>query len=224
MESRVQSLTCDVSDKIELQPMTQAHPGNLAHLSRRDFFRKTATTAAAIGAMDFLSYFTRFGAPYGSKALAMGRDKAKEADNPHFLIYWYIEGGWESYDMLSPVVTPNNVINRLPPEKLSEETYRVLHFGEPHYGIYKQGNIRYGYLAEAGKNLFPDMAVLSSMETGAFHSGERLMVHMGSYDLRLQADRMDDERSVMQAFAEVQGQPYVLPHLSWHYWLSDGEL
>src|SRR5579871_3914641 len=224
MESRVQSLTCDVSDKIELQPMTQAHPGNLAHLSRRDFFRKTATTAAAIGAMDFLSYFTRFGAPYGSQAMAMGRDKAREADNPHFLIYWYIEGGWESYDMFSPVVTPNNVTHRLPPEHMSDETYRVLHFGEPDYGIYKQGNIRYGYLAEHGKNLFPDMAVLSSMDTGEFHSGERLNVHMGSYKYSLQADRQDDERSVMQAFAEAYGQPYVLPNLSWHYWLSDGEL
>ncbi|MBV9849778.1 MAG: hypothetical protein JO250_08920, partial [Armatimonadetes bacterium] len=33
-----------------------------------------------------------------------------------------------------------------------------------------------------------------------------------------------DERSVMQAFCEVYGQPYVLPHVSWHYWLADGEL
>ncbi|MDP6506357.1 MAG: hypothetical protein QF886_22225, partial [Planctomycetota bacterium] len=34
----------------------------------------------------------------------------------------------------------------------------------------------------------------------------------------------EDERSVMQAFAEVYGQPYLLPNLSWHWWLSDGEL
>ncbi|HZP82396.1 MAG TPA: hypothetical protein VFB21_12215 [Chthonomonadaceae bacterium] len=200
------------------------HPGNRETINRRDFFRKAITTTAAVSALDFLAYFNAYGMPVKDKAVAMGRAKAKEADNPHFLIYWYIEGGWESYDMFSPVVTPNNVIHRLPPEKMSDETYRVLHFGEPHYGIYKQGNIRYGYLAESGKNLFPDMAVLSSMETGEFHSGDRLRVHMGSYDLRLQADREDDERSVMQAFAEVYGQPYVLPHLSWHYWLSDGEL
>src|SRR4029079_17842421 len=53
---------------------------------------------------------------------------------------------------------------------------------------------------------------------------DRLKAHMGSYNLRLQADREEDERAVMQAFAEVYGQPYVLPNLSWHYWLSDGEL
>ncbi|MBU6401114.1 MAG: DUF1501 domain-containing protein, partial [Verrucomicrobia bacterium] len=41
---------------------------------------------------------------------------------------------------------------------------------------------------------------------------------------KLQEDRQDDERSVMQAFAEVYGQPYVLPNLSWHWWLADGEL
>jgi hypothetical protein len=47
---------------------------------------------------------------------------------------------------------------------------------------------------------------------------------MGSYKLRLQADREADERSVMQAYAESRGQAYLLPNLSWHWWLSDGEL
>jgi hypothetical protein len=209
---------CQVGDEVVLSNRTQ-HP-----LTRRSFLQKAVVTATAISALDFLSYFNAYGMPNDAKARTMAGDKAREGDDPHFLIYWYIEGGWESYDMFSPVVTPNNVIHRLPPEHISDETYRVLHFGEPNYGIYKQGNIRYGYLAEQGKNLFSDMAILSSMDTGEFHSGERLKVHMGSYDLRLQADRQDDERSVMQAFAEVYGQPYVLPNLSWHYWLSDGEL
>jgi len=193
-------------------------------MSRRQFFRKAAATTAAVAGADFLAYFTNYGLPYEAKAEAMLRDRAKEADNPHFLIFWFLEGGWESYDMFSPVMTPNNVIHRLPPERLSEERYRVLKFGEPGYGIYQQGNIRYGYLAEPGKSLFPDMAVLSSMETGEFHSGDRLKAHYGHYRLTLQADREEDERTVMQAFAEVYGQPYVLPHLSWHWWLSDGEL
>lgn len=202
----------------------QSGPG-MNPLTRRNFMQRSLLTAASISALDFLSYFNAYGAPAPTdKAMKMARDKAHEAEDPHFLIYWYIEGGWESYDMFSPVITPNNVIHRLPPDKMSDETYRVLHFGEPHYGIYKQGNIRYGYLAEAGKELFPDMAVLSSMETGEFHSGDRLNVHMGSYDFDMQADRQDDERSVMQAFAEAYGRPYVLPYLSWHYWLSDGEL
>lgn len=200
------------------------HPGNRDTITRRSFFRKAVTTAAGVSALDFLSYFNAYGMPLDGKTLARSHDKAKEGADPHFLIVWYIEGGWESYDMFSPVVTPNNVVHRLPPDQVSKETYRVLHFGEPKYGIYQHGPIRYGYLAEDGKNLFPDMAILSSMDTGEFHSGERLKVHMGSYDLVLQADREEDERSVTQAFAEVYGQPYVLPHLSWHYWLSDGEL
>jgi hypothetical protein len=191
-------------------------------MSRRQFVRKTAETAASLTGMEFLSYFLGNGLPHEAKAEAMLRDRAKEADNPHFLLYWFLEGGWESYDMFSPVMTPNNVLHRL--DNISLERYRVLHFGEPGYGIYKQGNIRYGYLAEGLKGLFPDMAVLSSMETGEFHSGDRLKAHMGHYNFALQADREDDERSVTQAFAEVYGQPYLLPNLSWHYWLSDGEL
>ena len=219
------SRACDVSKDITLAPLSHPHPGNEAHFGRRDFLRRAAATTAGVSAMSFLSYFNAYGAPpQTAKTLAVGRDMAKEGDDPHFLIFWYIEGGWESYDMFSPVVTPNNVIHRLPPEKISDETYRVLHFGEAKYGIYKHENIRYGYLAEEGKNLFPDMAILSSMDTGEFHSGERLKVHMGEYDMPLQADREDDERSVTQAFAESYGRPYVLPHLSWHYWLSDGEL
>src|SRR2546422_1024452 len=80
------------------------------------------------------------------------------------------------------------------------------------------------YLAEDGKELFPDRSVISSMETGSFHSGERLKAHMGSYNLRLTAEREEDERSVTQAFAEAFGRAHLLPNLSWHWWLSDGEL
>ena len=223
-KNRFQPAACHIAGECELRPMARPHPANEAHFSRRDFVRRGVTTAAGISALDFLSYFNAYGAPAPDKAAKTAQDAATRNDNPHFLIYWYIEGGWESYDMFSPVVTPNHVLHRLPPEKMSDETYRVLKFGDPGYGIYKQGSIRYGYLADGGKNLFPDMAVLSSMDTGEFHSGERLNVHMGSYDLHLQAERQEDERSVMQAFAEVYGQPYLLPNLSWHYWLSDGEL
>jgi hypothetical protein len=62
------------------------------------------------------------------------------------------------------------------------------------------------------------------MHTGTFHSGQRLIAHMGDPDLRPRDDRQDDERSVMQAFAEVYGQPHLLANISWHWWLSDGEL
>ncbi|MBX6314503.1 MAG: DUF1501 domain-containing protein [Isosphaeraceae bacterium] len=190
-------------------------------MHRRHFLRQGAAGLAGLSTMDFLGYFFRFGLPYESRAFGMADDLAAEQE-PSFLIYWFLEGGWEGYDMFNPVVTPNNVIHRL--ENPSDERYRVLKFGEDGYRIQTKGNIRYGYLAEQGKDLFPDMAVLSSMHTGSFHSGERLMAHMGSYNLRLTADREDDERSVMQAFAEAKGQSFLLPNLSWHRWLSDGEL
>lgn len=197
-------------------------------VSRRTFLRRTAQTGLALGAADFLSYFNRFGGdPNHGVAWAKSLDAAsKQATNPHYLIVWFVEGGWESYDMFSPVDTANNILpgKRLPQEQMSKERYRVLKWGQPGHDIQKHGNIKYGYLAEKGKSLFPEMAVLSSMHTGSFHSGERLKAHMGSYDLRLQADREPDERSVTQAFAEVYGQPYVLPNLAWHWWLSDGEL
>jgi len=191
-------------------------------MNRRTLLGRTAAGVAGLGCADFLRFFLQNGDPASSRDAVMAAEAAKQGREPRFLIYWYMEGGWESYDMFSPVMTPNHIFQRL--DDISKERYRVLNFGKPGYGIYKQGNIRYGYLAEAGKHHFPYTAVLSSMHTGSFHSGERLNVHMGSYNLRLQAEREDDERSVTQAFAEVYGQPYVLPNLSWHYWLSDGEL
>src|SRR2546421_9274453 len=62
------------------------------------------------------------------------------------------------------------------------------------------------------------------MATGSGPPAERLRCHMGHYKFAQTADRENDERSVNQAFAEACGQPYPLPNLSWHYWLSDGEL
>lgn len=196
-------------------------------VTRRSFLRRTADMGLALGAADFLNYLMANSDPNRGAAMAAGLETAsKQATEPHYLIYWFMEGGWDSYGMFSPVDTPNNIFpnNRLPKEEISKERYRVLDWGKPGKFISKQGNIRYGYLAEGGKSLFPEMAVLSSMHTGSFHSGDRLKAHMGSYDLHLQGDREPDERSVTQAFAEVYGQSYVLPNLSWHWWLSDGEL
>lgn len=195
-------------------------------LSRRTFLKRGKEAAVAVTAAEFLGYLLAHGDPNQGRAWAQSvKAKATEGTTePRFLIYWFVEGGWESYDMFSPVETDNNVLKRLPQDEISKERYRVLNWGKPDYHIKTHGNIRYGYLAEGGKNLFPEMAILSSMHTGSFHSGERLKTHMGSYNLRLQGDREEDERSVMQAFAEVYGQPYVLPNLSWHWWLSDGEL
>ncbi len=191
-------------------------------MRRRQFLKQFAAAPTAVSCSQFLSYFLNFGLDFNPRSSAMAADKIAEADNPHFLIYWFVEGGWMGYDMFNPVQSPNNVVKRL--ESPSQEHYRVLKWGDEAHGIKTQGNIRYGYLAEDGKSIFPEMAVLSSMHTGAFHSGERLKAHMGDYSFRLTDDRQEDERSVMQAFAEVFGQPYLLPNVSWHWWLSDGEL
>lgn len=191
-------------------------------MDRRNFLRTFAVGGGSLSCAQFLAYFLNFGLPGNQRAFAMAADKAAEADQPRFLIYWFIEGGWMGYDMFNPVMTPNNVVERI--ENVGKERYRVLKWGEEAYGIYTHGNIRHGYLAQDGKELFGDMAVLSSMSTGSFHSGERLKAHMGDYRFRHTTDRGEDERSVMQAFAEAYGQPYLLPNLSWHWWLSDGEL
>ncbi|HSH94672.1 MAG TPA: DUF1501 domain-containing protein [Roseimicrobium sp.] len=209
---------CEVSDDIQLAPdhtLKQMLP-------RRSFLRDMAVTTAGLTCFDFLQHFMAHGAPSDAKADRLARDASKANRNPRYLIYWYLEGGWMGYDMFNPVMTPNNVVNRL--RNISNERYRVLKFGQPGYGLYKQGDIRYGYLAEPAKDMFKDMSIISSMHTGAFHSGDRLKVHMGDYNFRLTDERQPDERSVMQAFAEEAGQPYVLPNLSWHWWLSDGEL
>jgi hypothetical protein len=191
-------------------------------LDRRSFLKRVAGQTAALTAADFLTYFMNTGMPFTSRAVARAADQSREADDPHFLIYWFLEGGWESYDMFSPLMTDNNVIHRLP--DISTERYRILEWNDKDHSIYQNSGITYGYLARPGQSLFPDMAVVSSMHTGEFHSGDRLRAHMGHYDFAIDAEREPDERSVMQAFAEVYGHPYVLPNLSWHYWLADGEL
>jgi hypothetical protein len=213
------SSTCQLDSEI----VSATDISVMGSVPRRSFLRGAGLAAAGLTCTDFLSHFLNCGLPNDARAgeLAAGADKA--ADNPRFLIYWFIEGGWAGYDMFNPVVTGNNVVERL--DNISEERYRVLKWGEENYGIKVHGNIRHGFLATAGQDLFKDMAVLSSMQTsGTGHSSERLRAHLGTYKFRNTDERQEDERSVMQAFAEVCGQPYLLPNLSWHWWLSDGEL
>jgi len=65
---------------------------------------------------------------------------------------------------------------------------------------------------------------VSSHYGGTFHSGSRFEYHYGKSGVDMGAYRQPDERTVMQAFCEQYGAPYLLPHISWHRWLSDGEL
>ncbi|NUL82173.1 MAG: hypothetical protein HUU60_05535 [Armatimonadetes bacterium] len=183
-----------------------------------------AATPSTLTPSQFLAYFKRFGVPnLASKARRMTEQAARANADPRYLVVWFLEGGWLSYDMFSPVNTPNHVLNRL--SNVSEERYRVLKWDQDDfYRIKTHGPIRYGYLAEDGKELFKDMSIVASMSTGTFHSGERLKSHMGEYRLELSKEREPDERSINQAFAEAVGQSCLLPNIAWHWWLSDGEL
>lgn len=210
---------CHVDEQIRDLPAQHATP---PWPSRRNFLRRSLGSVAGLSCADFLSYFAAHGMPDESKTTKMAQDAARAAAKPKFLVYWYLEGGWCGYDMFNPVNTENNVLKRL--DRISDERYRVLDWGQDDYSIQTNGNIRHGYLAEPGKDLFRDMAVISSMHTGSGHSRDRLKVHMGDYSFKQSEPREEDERSVMQAFSEVYGQPFVLPSLSWHWWLSDGEL
>ena len=68
------------------------------------------------------------------------------------------------------------------------------------------------------------MSILSSALTGAGHTRDRFKAHYGQYTVDMKARREPDERTVLQAFCEEAGRPYLLPNLNWHRWLSDGEL
>ncbi len=217
--------SCRVGDQVQsASPLDRPQRAQTStpDSARRRFLKRSLASIAGLTCVDFLNHFSAYGMPMESRADHMAFDAVRSNENPKFLVYWFLEGGWCGYDMFNPVNTENNVVNRL--ESISDERYRVLKWGQDDYSINTAGNIRYGYLAEPGKEFFPDMAVLSSMHTGSSHSRDRLKTHMGHYNLRPTSPREKDERSVMQAFAEVYGQPYVLPSLSWHWWLSDGEL
>ncbi|HZH04511.1 MAG TPA: hypothetical protein VEY30_12065, partial [Myxococcaceae bacterium] len=199
---------------------------------KRRSFLAGATTGAAISVLDWLGYFRRFGVPGTAKTLGLAEAAAQAlAPNPRFLVYWFQEGGWDGYSMFNPVHTANDADRTYAPGTLnpsppwSSQIYRPKGYGTaPLNPPQSAGPIRYGYLAEDGKSLFNDMAVVSSHYGNTFHSGGRWEYHYGKYGYSLSAERKADERTVMQAFCEAYGASYVLPHVSWHRWLSDGEL
>ncbi len=199
-------------------------------MKRRQFLAGAAA-GAAISTLDWLRFFRAFGVPGTKKELGLAQAAAAEADNPHFLIYWFQEGGWDGYSMFNPAHTPNDGPRVIPAGELRPVPSWSQHFYRPRsYGTSPldpprtQGNIQYGYLAQDGLDLFPDLAVVSSHNGNTFHSGGRWEYHYGRYSASLSGRRNPDERTVLQAFCEAYGQGYLLPHVSWHRWLSDGEL
>lgn len=178
----------------------------------------------AIGMLDWMRFFQRNGVPGTAKTLGIAEAVAQSAQ-PHFLIYWFLEGGWDGYSMFNPVATRNDALGgatAAPQDQIYRPQNVPLVNGL--YPVSTSGNIQYGHLAEAGTSLFPEMSVVSSHRGGTFHSGSRLEYHMGKYQMSYSAARQPDERSVLQAFSEAYGAGHLLPHVSWHNWLSDGEL
>jgi Protein of unknown function (DUF1501) len=202
-------------------------------MNRRSFLAGAAT-GGAIGVLDWLGWFRRFGVPGTSKSLGLAEASAQAAGaEPRFLITWFQEGGWDSYSMFSPVDTPNHAaqtfaagtLNPSPP--WSAQRYRPKGYPSTIQHAPKvSGGITYGYLAQDGLPLLPDMCVVSSHLGNTFHSGGRWENHYGKYAsyTPLTAKRNDDERSYMQAFAEAYGAQFPVANVSWHRWLSDGEL
>lgn len=203
-------------------------------MKRRTFLGAAAGTT--LGVLDWLSFFRRFGVPGTSKSLGFAEAAAAEAE-PRFLIYWFQEGGWDSYSMFSPVDTPNHSALTIPAGTLapspawSQQFYRPRGYG-PMLGsavaprTHAATGITYGYLADDGVDLLPDLAIVSSHAGNTFHSGGRWECHYGKYAnyTAMTAQRRPTERTVLQAFCEAMGSGFALPHVSWHRWLSDGEL
>ncbi|WP_224242232.1 DUF1501 domain-containing protein [Hyalangium gracile] len=200
-------------------------------MKRRQFLAG-ALAGTAISTLDWLRFFRSFGVPGTAKELGIAEAAAAElAAEPRFLIYWFQEGGWDGYSMFNPAHTPNDATRVIPAGTLnptptwSQHRYRPKNYGtSPLNPPRTSGNIQYGYLAEDGVPLFPNMAVVSSHNGNTFHSGGRWEYHYGRYSASLSGYRQPTERTVLQAFCEAYGNGYLLPHISWHRWLSDGEL
>lgn len=199
-------------------------------MKRREFFRHSARAAGALAAADFFGYLLSDGGSALSPALTGAvQDHAREAAEPRFLVYWFMEGAWMSYDMFGPVVPVRNdsQFGDLPRDPddwgvISEHVYRTKDLNPEEFR--RHGEIFHGPLAEDGKELFGEMAVLASALTGSGHTRDRFKAHYGHYSVDMKARREPDERTVLQAFCEAKGRDYLLPNLNWHRWLSDGEL
>ena len=157
---------CNVDSVVLAKPDAAARPPS--SLSRRRFLGAATVGASALTCADFLGFFARHGLRADDRTDRLAADAAQAGHDPRYLVYWYLEGGWCGYDMFNPVLTSNNVVDRL--DNISDERYRVLEWGEAGHTIHRTGNIRHGFLADDGADLFPDMAVLSSMHTGSGHS------------------------------------------------------
>jgi hypothetical protein len=201
-------------------------------MSNRRSFLKSMLTMGSISVMEWLGLFRIAGVPGTPKDWGIAKASASEITDDRFLIYWFAEGGWDSFSMFSPIHTPNHSALQIPVNTLdpvvpwSSQFYRAKNYGiDPNIPIPSVfQNIEHGYLAAPGRALFSDMCVVSSHLGNLFHSGGRWDYHYGSYNRSLNAYRLPTERTILQAFCEEKGSSFLLPHISWHRWLADGEL
>jgi hypothetical protein len=214
--------------------MTRAPRPFAQRPGRRRFLADAAAATASISVLEWLGFFRQHGVPGTARdwGIASARAAGEAAVDDTFLIYWFAEGGWDSYSMFSPVHTANHAglsvpVNTLEPSPpWSQQFYRAQGYGvspslpEPT----TVSGIEHGYLAAPGRALLADMAVVSSHRGNLFHSGGRFDFHYGMYNRALNGQRQPDERTVLQAFCEAKGANFLLPHISWHRWLADGEL
>ncbi len=136
-------------------------------MNRRKFLKTSGQAAGGLAAGDFFSYVLSGGHSSLSPSLTGAvKDHAKEAAEPRFLIYWFMEGAWMSYDMFGPVVPVRNdsKFGDLPRDPndwgvISEQVYRTKDLSPEQFR--RHGEIFHGPLAEDGKELFGEMAILS---------------------------------------------------------------
>ena len=75
---------------------------------KRRSFLAGAAAGGVISTLDWLGWFRSFGIPGTAKELGIASAHAQAAADPKFLIYWFQEGGWDSYCMFSPLVSAND--------------------------------------------------------------------------------------------------------------------
>ena len=161
-------------------------------MNRRSFLARSAGVTAGLAAADFLFYLASGGIRSLAPTLAAAAEEhARESEEPRFLIYWFVEGGWMSYDMLSPVLPVHNdaKFGDLPRDpaawdSFSAHMYRVKDLKPEEFR--RHGQIFHGPLAEDGQDMFGEMAIVSSMKTGGGHSTERWRLHYGQYKTELE--------------------------------------
>src|ERR1043165_4783120 len=89
---------------------------------RRNFLKRIGLTAAGLTCGDFLGFFGKHGLRADEAKFAHKAKELADKAEPRFLVYWFLEGGWDSYDMFSPVVTPNNIF---PNTRLDRKSTRL---------------------------------------------------------------------------------------------------